>query len=165
MPAAGIFVAHWSWHCGPVRLESAIWGSVPFVQLFAVATVVHVSGVTFFVNVAVTAFAADIVTAHAPVPVHAPVHPANVEPAVATCVSVTLVLKPKFAEHVAPQLMPVGVDVTVPVPVPFFVTVSASGISVKFAVTAFAAVIGTTHAPAPVHAPAQLVNVEPVVAS
>ena len=64
--------------------------------------------------------------------------------------------------HVAPQLMPAGEDVTVPVPVPFFVTLSACCVSVKFAVTAFAAVIDTVHAPVPVHAPDQLVNVEPV---
>src|SRR3989338_7418400 len=43
-------------------------------------------------NVAVTVFAASIVTVHAPVPVHAPDHPANEEPVAAAAVSVTTVL-------------------------------------------------------------------------
>ena len=40
-------------------------------------------------NVAVTAFAALIVTEQAPVPVQAPLHPANVESVAAAAVSVT----------------------------------------------------------------------------
>lgn len=67
--------------------------------------------------------------------------------------------------HVAPHEMPAGLDVTVPVPVPFFVTVNACCVSVKFAFTAFIAVIETLHVPVPVHAPPQPVNVEPVVAA
>jgi hypothetical protein len=40
-------------------------------------------------NVAVTARAAVMDTVQVPVPVHAPLHPANVEPLVAAAVSVT----------------------------------------------------------------------------
>jgi hypothetical protein len=43
------------------------------------------------VKVAVTALAAVIATEQLPVPVHAPDHPANVDPAAAAAVSVTLV--------------------------------------------------------------------------
>jgi hypothetical protein len=47
--------------------------------------------VTTVVNVAVTDSAALIVIVHAPVPVHAPLQPPNVEPLPAVAVSVTLV--------------------------------------------------------------------------
>ena len=43
------------------------------------------------VNVAVTVLAAVIVTTHAPVPVHAPDHPANVDPVAGVAVTVTCV--------------------------------------------------------------------------
>ena len=43
-------------------------------------------------NVAVTDLAAFIVTVHVPVPVHAPLHPANEEPVAAAAVNVTTVL-------------------------------------------------------------------------
>ena len=133
-------------------------------QAFTFATVVH-ENVVVFVNVAVTERAVVIDTTHAPVPVHAPAQPANTEPVVAVGVSVTLVLKLKLAEHVAPQLMPAGIEATEPAPVPFFATVSTCCVSVKLAVTAFASVIGTVQAPVPEHAPDQPVNVEPVVAT
>lgn len=73
-------------------------------------------------NVAVTARAAVIDTVQAPVPVHAPDQPANVEPELAAGVSVTDEPLEKFAVHVEPQLIPAGDDVTVPAPVPAFVT-------------------------------------------
>jgi hypothetical protein len=76
------------------------------------------------VNVAVTAAAAVTVTTQAPVPVHAPLHPAKVDPVAATCVNVTAVPLAKLAAHAVPQLIPVGALVTVPVPVPAFVTVN-----------------------------------------
>ena len=118
-------------------------------------------------NVAVTARAAVIDVVHAPVPVHAPLHPANVEPLAAAAVSVTDVPLAKLALHVEPQLMPAGDDVTVPVPVPAFVTVSANVVAelLNVAVTARAAVIDTVQAPVPVHAPDQPANVEPEAAA
>ena len=42
-------------------------------------------------NVAVTVFAASIVTVHTPVPVHAPLQPVNADPLVATAVSLKTV--------------------------------------------------------------------------
>jgi hypothetical protein len=78
------------------------------------------------VNVAVTDFAASIVTTHEPVPVHAPLQPPNVEVPSGVAVSVTIVPIPNDAEHVAPQLMPAGLDVTLPLPVPDFVTLNAN---------------------------------------
>jgi len=66
--------------------------------LFAVASglpltfgTMHLGG-AFFLNVAVTVFAALIVTVHEPVPLHAPLQPANVEPLPAVRFSVTVVL-------------------------------------------------------------------------
>jgi len=115
------------------------------------------------VNVAVTAAAAVTVTTQAPVPVHAPLHPAKVDPVAATCVNVTIVPLAKLAAHAVPQLIPVGALVTVPVPVPAFVTVNANVFAaVNVAVTAAAAVTIRTQAPVPVHAPLHPANVDPV---
>ena len=74
------------------------------------------------VNVAVTAWAALIVTKHVPVPVHAPLHPANVEAPSGAAVSVTSVSESNKALQVTPQLIPAGADVTVPPPVPVLET-------------------------------------------
>jgi hypothetical protein len=75
-------------------------------------------------NVAVTDCALDNVTEHAPVPVHAPPHPPNVLDASGVAVRLTTVPLLNEDEHVLPQLIPVGFDVTVPPPIPFLVTVS-----------------------------------------
>ena len=56
--------------------------------------------------------------------------------------------------------MPAGVLVTAPLPVPDWVTVNAYVFSAKVAVTPFASLIVTVHAPVPVHAPLQPVSVE-----
>ena len=84
--------------------------------------------VTAVLNVAVTARAVVIDTVQAPVPVQAPLQPANIEPGADVAVSVTVLPIPKIALHVVPQLMPAGSDVTVPLkaPVPAFVTVSGN---------------------------------------
>jgi len=66
-----------------------------------------------------------MLTVQLPVPVQAPLQPVNVEPAAGAAVRVTLVPELKFALHVAPQLMPVGDEVTVPLPVPALPTVRA----------------------------------------
>lgn len=50
------------------------------------------------------------------VPAHAPDHPVNREPVAAAAVRVTEVPLTNDAEHVGPQLMPAGLEVTVPVP-------------------------------------------------
>jgi hypothetical protein len=88
-------------------------------------------------KLAVTAWAALIVTVHVPVPVQPPpLQPANVEPAAGVAVNVTAVPLANAAEQVAPQEMPVGALVTVPVPAPALVTASVKGCGANVAVTA-----------------------------
>jgi hypothetical protein len=72
---------------------------------------------------AVTLVADLIDTVQVPVPEQpAPDHPVNSEPDAALAVRVTLVPYSKVAEHVSPQLMPAGLEVTVPVPAPVLLT-------------------------------------------
>jgi hypothetical protein len=75
-------------------------------------------------NVAVTEVLAVRVTAHAPVPVHPPDQPTNVEPGEGEAVNVTDVPLAKLALHVVPQMIPDGLLVMVPVPAPASCTVS-----------------------------------------
>ena len=79
-------------------------------------------------NVAVTALAASIVTVHVPVPVQAPLQPANAPLPTTRAVSVTTVPLVNALLHVLPQLMPAGLLVTVPFELsePFLVTVSVN---------------------------------------
>jgi hypothetical protein len=84
---------------------------------------VRVKDPAFAVKVAATDLAASIVTLQAPVPVQAPLQPANVEPESGVAVRFTTVPLSKLAEHVVPQEIPDGELATVPVPVPLFVTV------------------------------------------
>ena len=75
-------------------------------------------------NVAVTVWPFPLaVSVHAPVPLHAPLHPANVEPVAGVAVNWTEAPLPKFALHIAPQVTPGGLLVTVPDPLPARVTV------------------------------------------
>ena len=67
-------------------------------------------------KVALTDFAESMVTLQAPVPLQAPLQPANVEPESGAAVKLTTVPLAKLAEHVVPQEIPEGVLVTVPVP-------------------------------------------------
>jgi hypothetical protein len=70
-------------------------------------------------NVAVTVFAALIVTVHvAPETVLHPLQPANVDPPATLAVSVTLVPLLYDSEQSVPQLMPGGFELTLPVPAP-----------------------------------------------
>ena len=112
-------------------------------------------------NVAVTLWAALIVTVQVPVPVQPPLQPVNVEPVAGVAVSVTAVPLANAAEQVAPHEMPVGELETVPLPVPAFVTARVNGCSANVAVTEVAAVIVVVHVPVPVQAPLQPVKVEP----
>jgi hypothetical protein len=81
------------------------------------------SGMT--ANVAVTDRAALIVTEHVETaPLHAPVHPENVEPVAGVAVKVTTVPEVNVALHVAPHEMPPLDEVTVPPPVPLRATES-----------------------------------------
>jgi hypothetical protein len=64
-----------------------------------------------------------IVMVHVPVPVHAPLQPANTEPVVGVAVRITFVVEVYVSVQSFPQLMPDGLDVIVPDPVPDLVTV------------------------------------------
>jgi hypothetical protein len=75
-------------------------------------------------NVAVTVAFADSVMTHELVPLHAPDQPTKVDPDAGDATSVTLVPELNVAEHVVPQLIPLGVLLTVPVPVPAAVTLN-----------------------------------------
>ena len=75
-------------------------------------------------KVADTVVFALIVTLQAPVPMHPPVHPPNVEVDPGASLSVTTVPAVKVYWHTVPQLMPAGLLVRVPVPVPELCTVS-----------------------------------------
>jgi hypothetical protein len=87
------------------------------------------------VNVAVTDVAAFMVTEQLPVPLHAPLQLTNVDVPFGVAVSVTTVPALKAAEHVAPQLIPAGLDVTVPPPVPAFATLKVYWIPVNATAT------------------------------
>jgi hypothetical protein len=108
--------------------------------------------VAMVLNVAVTAVAPVIVTAHVPVPVHAPVHPANVDPdpGVGVAVRVTEVPLPNDALQAVPQLIPAGRLVTVPVPLPAKLTVS---VAPNVAVTDVLPVMVTVQVPVPLQPP------------
>ncbi len=96
---------------------------LPFVQLEALVTLVHAKA-PVVAKVAVTAVAAVIDTVHVPVPLQPPPdQPANLDPARGVAVRTTLVPVPNWAEHVAPQSMPTGLEVTVPAPGPATLTV------------------------------------------
>lgn len=79
------------------------------------------------VNRAETVAGAVSDTWQAPAPAHAPLQPANAEPASGVAVSVIGVPPAKLAEQVAPQLIPAGALVTVPEPAPVLATVSVGG--------------------------------------
>ena len=58
-----------------------------------------------------------------------------------------------MVEHVAPQVIPAGLEATDPEPVPSSETDRVSVFSVKVAVTEVAPVTETTHVPVPEHPP------------
>ena len=59
-----------------------------------------------------------VVTEQGPVPEHPLLQPANTEPGAAAAFNETVVPSSNCPEHVPPQSMPTGVDVTVPSPLP-----------------------------------------------
>ena len=125
-----------------------------------------VPGLRVAVNVAVAVWSEPMVTTHVPVPEHPlPVQPVNVEPGAGVALSTTWLPLAKFAEQVAPQLMPAGALVTVPAPEPLLETVSECwvlGTELNVAVTVCSAPVVTTHALAPLQpAPDQPANAEP----
>lgn len=113
-------------------------------------------------NVAVTDFAALMVSEQIPVPVQAPLQPAKADPADAAAVKVTTVPLAKLALQVLGQLMPAGLLLTDPDPVPASLTDSAKLAALNVAVTDFAALMVTEQVPVPEQAPLQPAKVEPV---
>jgi hypothetical protein len=117
-------------------------------------------------KVAVTLAAALIVTWQVPVPGHeARDQPEKTElELVGAAVRVTTWPSVKSLEHVEPQLIPEGAEVTVPLPLPVFATVKVKRV-LKVAVTVFAAEMETVHGPVPVQLGSdQPVNAEPPAA-
>jgi hypothetical protein len=117
-----------------------------------------------------TLAAAFIVTLQEPVPLHAPLQPAKVEPVAGVAARVTTLPCAKLALQVAPQLKPAGALVTVPLPVPPRVAVSEYWVGgggggdapeEKFAVTLNAPVTVSVQEPLPEQAPLQPAKLEP----
>ena len=78
------------------------------------------------VKLATTLFASFIATLHVPVPLHAPLQPANTEPAAGLAASATVVPLFSTALHRLPQLMTVlFVEATPPSPLPSRLSASA----------------------------------------
>lgn len=95
-----------------------------------------------------------------------PVHPVKPDRRLGLAVSVTTALLANEAEHVDPQLMPAGLEVTVPPPRPLLVTDNVKNCRLNVAVTDFAALIVTVHvAPDTELQPLQLPKTEPLVAA
>jgi hypothetical protein len=115
------------------------------------------------VKVAVTVVAAVTDTVQVLVPEHTPPdHPEKVAPVPGVAVRTTLVPYANEVAQVAPQLMPVGVDVTLPLPVPARLMVRTFCARAKFAVTLVAELTDTVHVPVPEQPPPdQPVNREP----
>ena len=76
-------------------------------------------------NDAVTDVDAESVTEHVPVPLQAPLHPPNAEPAAGAAISVTAVPGAYDSLQSLPQSIPAGLLVTVPLPVRWTVSVGA----------------------------------------
>jgi hypothetical protein len=112
-------------------------------------------------KVAVTETAAFIESVQVGMPAQPLLQPVKADPAAGVAVKVTSVPLLNEAEHVEPQLIPAGALLTVPMPLPAFITVSAKGCTAKVAVTVLAAFSVMVHAPVPVHAPLQPVNIAP----
>jgi hypothetical protein len=88
--------------------------------------------------------------------------PEKTDPDIGVAVNTTNLLVAYDSEQVAPQLIPLGMEVTVPVPEPALVTVSVN-ICANVAVTDLAAFIVTVQEVlVPIQSPDQLENIEPV---
>ena len=112
-------------HVVPQSIPVGLLVTVPSPSPFLVTLSVKFPDAVAGLNVAVTVTSELSVTVQIPAPVHPPpLQPENTEPLAATAVRATLVSLAKLAEHVLPQLIPVGPLVTVPVPVPFLVRLS-----------------------------------------
>ncbi len=102
--------------------EHVLGQEIPLGELLTVPVPVPavetVRGNVEMLNVAVTDSADVIVTTQLPVPLQAPLQPANTDPLAGVSVNVTTVPLAKSAVQVPVQLIPAGLLVTVPEPVP-----------------------------------------------
>jgi hypothetical protein len=122
-PAAGVGVsattcpdANGALQVEPQLMPAGLLVTAPLpVPAFAIVSVW--GGVTSTVNVAVQLRFADIVTLPS-LQSASPDQPANVDPPAAVAVNAITCPTVKSALHVAPQLMPAGLDATVPLPAP-----------------------------------------------
>src|SRR5258706_10304202 len=110
-----------------------------------------------------------MVSLQVPVPVHAPLQPANIEPEFGVAMSVRTVPPRTSEKHAVPQLKPSGDDVTTPLPAPALTMVSdgvpvgggGGPVAVKTAPTLVAAFRVTVQVPVPEQAPLQPPKVDP----
>src|SRR2546425_1227666 len=105
-------------------------------------------------NVAVTVVAAVTVPVRAPVPAQpAPLQPVKVDPPAGVAVKITTVPLSYAAEHIAPQSIPAGLEVTLPLPIPVGATVRVNRCAMNVAVTVVGPVIVDVQVPVPEQAP------------
>src|SRR5258708_5519419 len=128
--------------------------------------VVRVNAGVPAVKVAVMASAEFTVSGQVPVPVQAPLQPANVDPGSGVAIRVSCLPCASCMLQVVPHTNPDGDDVTTPVPEPAFVTVIDGVVeTTKLAVPLSAALIVTLHiVEVPLHAPLQLSKADPMLA-
>ncbi len=129
--------------------------------------VVGGGGLVAAVKVAVMASAEFTVSGHVPVPVHAPLQPANVDPGSGVGMSVICLPYARFMLQVVLHTNPDGDDVTTPVPVPVLVTViegAPDPLTLNVAATLIAEFIVTLQEPVPLQAPLQPAKVDPLSA-
>src|SRR5207249_2833101 len=125
-------------------------------------TAVSIRSIPLTINVAVTDWAAFIVTTQLPIPVHpAPLQPVNADPLADVAVKVTCVPLANAALHVAPP----SLQVTVPLPVPVLLTarVKLCICTANVAVTTVVAVMVTVQVLVPEQPPPlQPLNTDPL---
>jgi hypothetical protein len=156
--ATTVPVSNWTPHAPPQLSPFGVEVTLPA----PAPALVTVSANCFTLQVAVTLRAWLIVTWQLPVPVHAPPQPENSEPVAGVAVNVTTVPVSNGTLHAVPQLTPSGLEVTVPAPAPAFAMVSMNCCTFQVAVTPCAWLIVTWQAPAPVQAPSQPANTDPL---
>jgi hypothetical protein len=120
-------------------------------------------------NLAPTERAASIVTAHGPVPLQLPDHPANIELPSGAAVRVTRVagaVRGTRAEHARPaHVSAIGLAATVPAPVPDTTTSSRRWRASNRATTRRTVSALTVHAPVPEHGIDHPANTESAAAT
>src|SRR5579862_7851605 len=113
-----------------LQLEAVFqFPEAPPVQIVAPAALQAVVPVRL--NCARTVRAELITTTHVPVPLHAPLQPTNVDPALGVAVSVTLVPCANAAAHVGWQVIPEGKLETDPAPEPDSPTESVNVVTLE----------------------------------